>query len=77
MSTQFARKKAAQAWCKEKTKHLTMQPELAEAFADILDEIWQKAWLGNATTGKLLAELQARAELGGYIDYKTTGEKSE
>jgi hypothetical protein len=28
---------AAQAWCKDKTKHIEMDSDLAEAFAEILD----------------------------------------
>jgi hypothetical protein len=38
MATKESREKAAQAWCKESTKHLVMIPELAEEFAKILDE---------------------------------------
>src|SRR3990167_9548438 len=38
-ATNWAREKAAQAWCKESTKHKEMDVELAEAFAEILDEI--------------------------------------
>jgi len=30
--------KAAQAWCEPETSHITMIPELAEAFAVILDK---------------------------------------
>lgn len=36
-----------------------------------LSENMNKAWLGNATTGELLAELIARAEVAGYDKYKT------
>lgn len=38
MATQQSIEKAAQAWCKPTTEHLVMVPELAEAFAEILDE---------------------------------------
>lgn len=71
MATGLARHKAAQAWCKPTTEHLVMQPELAEVFAELLDEIWSQAWLGNATTGELLSELQTRAEIHGYAHYRT------
>ena len=71
MSTELARHKAAQAWCTEQTKNIEMDVVLAESFAEILDEIWSKPWLGNATTAELLDELRARAELGGYANYKT------
>jgi hypothetical protein len=70
--TTLAREKAAQAWCTPKTSHIEMIPELAEAFALILDDIWSKPWLGNATTLELLNELKARAEIHGYANYKTT-----
>ena len=62
--------KAAQAWCKEKTSHKTMDSDLAMAFAEILDEIWSQPWLGNATTGELIEELRARSDL----DYKSIGD---
>ena len=71
MSISLAREKAVQAWCKETTKHKEMDVELAEAFAEILDEIWSKPWLGNATTGEMLQELTSRAEIHGYSTYRT------
>jgi len=71
MATELAREKAAQVWCKEATSHKEMDPDLAEAFAEILDEIWSKPWLGNATTAEMLDELKTRAELGGYSNYRT------
>jgi predicted transcriptional regulator len=48
-----------------------MSPPLAEAFAEILDEIWSQPWLGNATTKQLLEEIEARVDL----DYKTVDPK--
>jgi len=39
MATEQALQLAAQAWCRPTNEHLEMQPELAEAFADMLDEI--------------------------------------
>jgi len=71
MASRLAREKAAQAWCVEKTSHKVMDADLAEAFGDILDQVWSQPLLGNATTAQLLDELKARAELGGYADYKT------
>jgi cobalamin-dependent methionine synthase I len=71
IATSLAREKAAQAWCKETTSHKEMNAELAEAFAEILDEIWRQPWLGNATTGEMLEELKIRAEIHGYINYRT------
>lgn len=47
-----------------------MDSALAMAFARKLDEIWNKPWLGNATTKELLDEIAARVDL----NYKTTGE---
>ena len=49
-----------------------MNARLAEAFAEILDEIWNQPWLGNATTGELLDEIRARVD----TDYKTTDMKT-
>ena len=58
-----ARERAAQAWCTPETRKLTMIPELAEAFARILDEVWSQPWLGNATTRELLEELTVRVSI--------------
>ena len=60
--------KAAQAWCAESTSHIEMDAVLATEFARILDEIWSKPWLGNATTRELYEELMARTD---DLDYKT------
>jgi len=38
MASEFALQKAAQAWCKPKTENKIMDPELAEEFANILDQ---------------------------------------
>ncbi|GAG88318.1 unnamed protein product [marine sediment metagenome] len=67
--SELSRQKAAQAWCTPETSGITMIPELAEAFANILDDIWSRPWLGNATTGELIEELKARSDL----TYKTIG----
>ena len=61
MTSSLAKQKAAQAWCFDSTKHIPLDPVLADAFAKILDEIWGQAWLGNATSGEMVAELRARA----------------
>lgn len=71
MSLELARQAAAQAWCTDQTKHMTMIPELAFAFADILEGVWSKPWLGNATTEQLLEEVRTRIKLSGGLDYKT------
>ena len=71
MSMEWCREKAAQAWCKPATEHLTMIPELAEAFAQILNEIWEMPLLGNATTKELLNEIAARLT-DGQLNYKTS-----
>ena len=64
----FARQKAAQAWTKEKTSNKTLDVDLCEAFAEIIEEITSQPWLGNATTKELLNEITARVDL----DYKTS-----
>jgi hypothetical protein len=45
-----------------------MDPDLCEAFAEILEDVWSKPWLGNATTGELIEELKARIE---DLNYRT------
>ena len=65
--------KAAQAWQGEKTSKTEMDIDLALEFARILDEVWSKPWLGNATTEELIQEIRARIGEGG-LRYKTTGE---
>lgn len=67
----YGRCKAAEAWCTPNTEKIMMIPELAEAFAEILQEIYTQPWLGNATTRELLQEIEARIEFNGKLDYKT------
>ena len=74
MATETARHTAAQAWCTKTTENKAMDSDLAEEFANILDGIQSKPWLGNATTAELLDELKSRAEVGGYANYKTVGD---
>jgi len=62
-----ARGEAAKAWCGEKTSGKTMDPELAESFAEILVEHMYEPHLGCATTEELIDEIKARSDLG----YKT------
>jgi hypothetical protein len=66
MSMELARQTSAQAWCKDSTKHIEMNSALAEAFAEILEDVWSKPWLGNATTNEMLTELKTRAEIHGW-----------
>ena len=40
MPSRLATEKAAQAWCTPTTEKIVMIPELAEAFANILDKVW-------------------------------------
>jgi len=39
MASELGRHKAAQAWCTDKTSHKVMDPDLAEAFAEIIDDV--------------------------------------
>jgi len=71
MASELTRERAAQAWCTPETENIQMDTRLAEAFANILEEIWSKPWLGNATTEELLDELRTRCELNGTLHYKT------
>lgn len=41
--------------------------------ARVIQEVMSRPWLGMATTGELLTELRVRAEVGGYLEYKTVG----
>ena len=74
MATELALQKAASAWRKPETEKIVMIPDLAEAFAGILDDIWNQAWLGNATTRELIEEIKARIEVGGDLDYRPVDE---
>lgn len=67
----FARQKAATAWCGKKTSGKTMDAELAEEFAKILVIEMYKPYLGCATTKELIEEIKARIEMDGKLDYKT------
>jgi len=70
MSISLATEKAAQAWCTPETESITMDVELAKAFANILEDILSKPQLGNATTGELIAELRGRCEVDGILPYR-------
>jgi hypothetical protein len=37
----------------------------------MLEAIWGKPWLGNATTAELIDELRARCKVNGTLNYKT------
>jgi len=76
MSIENCRMKAAQAWYRPTTEHLAMIPELAEEFAKILNEIWEQAWLGNATTEELIDEIKARIGENG-LKHRTVDEEVE
>jgi len=71
MASAFALKKASQAWCKPTTAAKVMDPELCEAFAEIIDEIASQAWLDNATNIELITELKVRLEISGLLEYRT------
>lgn len=74
MTPQLIKNKVAEAWQKPNTEKIEFIPELAEAFGEILDEIWSKPWLGNATCEELLEELSVRIEVHGPgLQYSTTG----
>lgn len=67
----LALEKAAQAWCTTSNSDKVMDVELVTAFAQILDEIWSKPWLGNATTKELFEELMCRSD---NLNYRTVDE---
>ena len=65
--SELSRERAALAWCTEKTRKIEMDVDLAEAFAEILDDVCSQPRLGHATTSELIEELKARVDL----QYKT------
>lgn len=71
MASGLAREYAKRAWQKPNTEKIDVIVELAEAFAEVIDEILSQPWLGNATTRELLSEVTARIEMDGNLDYKT------
>ncbi len=48
MASEFARQKAAQAWCKPSTGFKVMDTILCEAFAEIIDEVMEETKPGAA-----------------------------
>jgi hypothetical protein len=70
MASQLAIEKAAQVWCRPATAGKVMDPDLCVAFAEALDEVWSRPWLGNATTEELLGELHGRVRLHGLLGYR-------
>ena len=49
MASKYALERAAQAWCTKETENTIMDVNLAEAFADILDEyIEALQWCGGS-----------------------------
>ncbi|MCK4258067.1 MAG: hypothetical protein KAX49_03765 [Halanaerobiales bacterium] len=73
-ASKLAMQTAVRAWCEPSTENIVMIPELAEEFAIILDNIWDKPWLGNGTNRELIEEITTRLEIDGKLDYKTVDE---
>jgi len=74
MASEAALQRVGVAWTTPETEHITLNPALGVAFADIVDEIWAevaKPNLGCATTRELIEEITARIEIDGNLDYKT------
>ena len=67
MASDIARQLAAQAWCKPGTRRKIMDPDLCEAFAEILDKLWSEPWLGYATNEQMLDELRLRIAVDGRL----------
>lgn len=63
--SQIALDKARTAWTKPSTQRLPMNSLLAEAFAGILDEVWDRS-LQTKTTDQLLDEIRVRVNQGPY-----------
>jgi hypothetical protein len=74
MTSEAALQRVGIAWTTKANEKTTMDVNLATTFADIVDEIWAevaKPNLGCATTRELLAEITARIEIDGNLDYRT------
>jgi len=56
MPSRISTEQAAQAWCKPETEHLTMIPELALVFAEMLDAAYQSGH-DDAALGEELSDL--------------------
>jgi len=61
MTSQIALELAAQAWCKKETEQIELNDALANAFAEVVDEVIHNPCLENAKTEDLVAELGRRA----------------
>ena len=68
MTKEEARGLAAQAWCTEKTSHIIMEPEIAEAFSEILlkENTRLKAALEVAKKGLVLINKYSDVEQNVY-----------
>ncbi len=71
MAMELARQMAGRIWCDKRIEDREMDSELAEVIAEKFEELSLQPNLGCATTGQLIGELSARAELGGYNSYRT------
>lgn len=63
----------ARGWCHPVNEHKQMDADLAYAIVDEIEKLneIEQPMLGLATTLQLLEELTARAEIGGYAQYRT------
>lgn len=62
----------ARGWCSERNSGKDFDPHIAAAIVDELNKLSPSGpYLGLATTGMLLAELKARAEVDGSIGFRT------
>lgn len=64
----------ARGWCHSVNERKVMDTDLAFAIVDEVEKAIKDdktPYLGCATTAELLNELKARAEIGGYANYRT------
>ena len=65
----------ARGWCSDANSGKDFDPHIAAAIVDELSKLEPAGpFLGLATTGMLLAELRARAEVDGSIEYRPVNE---
>ena len=74
MTIQEIMEAVARGWCHPKNENKIVDVDLAEAIRDEINELRRsdiEPKLGCATTGQLLAEIKARIEIDGKLDYRT------
>lgn len=64
MATEKSRETAAQVWCRPETSHIVMDCDLAEAFAETLDEFTARV---KKATERAIANLRPHTDASDFI----------